>query len=67
MPRPSHPAIVCVPGLGNAFLSNIQAVDAIFHVTRAFDVSAVRRCTAHIVALLKLFDLQPAEKGDRAR
>lgn len=23
-------------GLGNAFLSNIQAVDAIYHVTRAF-------------------------------
>ena len=28
-------------GLGNAFLSNIQAVDGIFHVLRAFDDTEV--------------------------
>ena len=35
-------------GLGNAFLSNIKACDAIFHVTRAFDDDDIVCCTTHL-------------------
>ena len=34
---PGFHLCVIVPGLGNAFLSNIIACDGIYHVVRAFD------------------------------
>lgn len=35
-------------GLGNAFLSNIQAVDAIYHVTRAFESSEIEHVEGNV-------------------
>lgn len=35
-------------GLGNAFLSHIQAVDAIYHVVRAFDSKEVTHVEGNI-------------------
>ena len=41
-------------GLGNAFLSHISGCDAIFHVTRAFDDSEVRRMACENEFLVKI-------------
>jgi len=48
-------------GLGNNFLSHIQAVDGIFHVVRAFDSEDVG--TAHHTDMTKCVKLLRAEQS----
>ena len=54
-------------GLGNAFLSHIQAVDGIYHVVRAFEDTEITHVDDTIDPVRDLETIQPSSSGGMSR